>query len=97
MEARFKDVKGENSNEFYNHFMEELLHIKQIFSDTKHEITDLRKDLTHEISQLKILYDRDLKDSVKELEMKMYAFIVKTVMAAIGAIGALQTALHYMN
>ena len=97
MDAKIMDLKGDSSREFYNHFMEEQSLTKQFITEIKHEIIDLRKDLTHEISQIKLLYERDLKDSNKELEMRMYTFIVKTVMTAIGAIGALQAVFHFMR
>jgi hypothetical protein len=94
MEARTADSADINTP-FYS-FDDQVL-IKQLISELRYEILDLRKDLTFEISQLKIIHDHYIKESVKELEMRMYHFITKAVITSVGVLGGLQSFFHFMK
>lgn len=62
----------------------------------KHETSDIRKELTYlatkqESAEIKY----ELKESIKALELKLYAFVVKAVVTTIGIVSAIQPLFNF--
>ena len=81
----------------HDYFIDQQSISKQIVAEITHEISDLRKDLKNDIAQLRIMHDSDIKSSCKELEMRMYQFITKAVISAIGILSGLQSFFHFVK
>lgn len=45
----------------------------------------------------KLVTKQDLKNELRELEMKMYNFMVKTAVFTVGILGGIQTLFHFMK
>lgn len=95
MEARIKDRS--EAHDLFGSYIEDQILQRQFLNDLKHEIYDLRKDIKHELSELNLSTESALKQSIKDLEMRMYHFITKTVMAAVAVLGGLQSFFHFIK
>jgi hypothetical protein len=97
MEARIGDSKDipfvsmENENITKQDLREIKAAIDSLMMMIKHENSDIRKELSYlatkqEAAEIKY----EIKESIKTLEMKLYAFIVKAVVTTLGIATAIQ-------
>ena len=91
MEARTAEPVIDKGSFFT--FTEEHASLKQSLLELKHEISDLRKELKFEVSQIKIIMENTIKDA----EMRLYQHIMKTAITAIGVLGGLQSFFHFIK
>ncbi len=90
-------ISEQSDHDFFNSYIADQVTQRQLISDIKHEIHDLRKDMKHQLSELKLSQESDLKSDLKDLEMRMYHFISKTAITAIGVLGGLQSFFHFLG
>jgi hypothetical protein len=70
-----------------SHAFDQLMETKELA--TKQDINDLRIANRQDIN--------DLKNEMKELEMRMQAWFVKSMITTIGILGTLQTLFHFIK
>jgi hypothetical protein len=98
MDAKTAEVLTELNGDVYHQIMEEQIITKQDISNIRTDISTFKTEVATEFVLVRQDIEgvkRDFKTEMKELEYRLYYFVVKTATTIVGILGAMQTLFHF--
>jgi hypothetical protein len=102
MDAQTAEALAELNGDVYHDLAEEQLITKQDIKDIRNDISSFKKDVSNEfisvrneINSSKNELKSDMKSEMKDLEYRLYYFVIKTATTIVGILGAIQTLFHF--